>query len=128
MKMVHQRAGMNHFLSGGTFGRSGKASPELIELANAGHSLFKNLTLRSLRQPKPSEQKTHFKEFPLVYNGSYELSEASASACTWSAKELRGLELWAFDLGDGSEVRLRCQADFLHRPHERKVFTVDSRR
>ena len=105
MKMVHQRAGMNHFLSGGTFGRSGKASPELIELANAGHSLFKNLTPSSLRQPKPSEQTTRFKEFPLVYNGSYELSEASAVACTWTAKEMKGLKLWARDIADGTQVR-----------------------
>jgi hypothetical protein len=96
---------MNHFLSGGTFGRRGRASPELIELANAGHPLFKNLTLRSLQQPKPSEQKTHFKEFPLVHNGSYELSEASAVACKWTKKEMEGLKLWARDIADGTQVR-----------------------
>ena len=105
MTAVHQKAGMNHLLSGGTYGKLGKASRELIALANSGDALFNRLTLRSLRQPSPAGRNTQFKEFTLEYGGAYELSEASASACTWSAKDLRGLKLWAFDLGDGTEVR-----------------------
>ena len=105
MNAVHQKAGMNHLLSGGTFGRCGGASPELIALANADHPLFKSLTLRSLRQAKPAGKKTHFKEFLLEDCGAYEPSEASAKDCTWSDKEWNGLKLWAFDKGDGTQVR-----------------------
>ena len=103
MKAVHLKAGLNHLLSGGTYGTQGKASKKLIELANSGDPLFNHLTLRSLRVQPPAERKSHFQGFLLEYCGTYEPA-AAAKECTWSVEELLGLNLWAVDEG-GIQIR-----------------------
>jgi hypothetical protein len=98
MKMVHGKVGFNHLLTGGTYGTHEKASRDLLELANSGHPLFNRLTLRSLRAQPPEEQKSlYFKGLLLKFCGAYTPAETGAQEWTWSATELKGLNLWAED-------------------------------